>query len=77
MDLIADGGGTTGALVGDEVFVTTPGGPVFRDVELAKVRGYLSDYLHTMEELGTADHVETLHVRGVDRNTLQPNLGRN
>ena len=55
---------------GDEVFATTPGGPVFRHVELAKVRNYLSDYLHTMEELGTPGAAETLHVRGIDNNTL-------
>jgi hypothetical protein len=55
---------------GDEVFATTPGGPVFRHVELAKVRSYLSDYLHTMEELGTPGAAETLHVRGIDHNTL-------
>jgi hypothetical protein len=54
----------------DEVFATTPGGPVFRHVELAKVRSYLSDYLHTMEELGTPGAAETLHVRGIDNNTL-------
>jgi hypothetical protein len=56
--------------VEDEVFATTPGGPVFRHVELAKVRRYLSDYLHTMEELGTVGRAETLHVRGVDSTTL-------
>jgi hypothetical protein len=56
--------------VGDEVFATTQGGPMFRHIELAKVRGYLSDYLHTMEELGTLNGHETLHVRGVDTNTL-------
>jgi len=56
--------------VGDEVFATTQGGPMFRHVELAKVRTYLSDYLHTMEELGTLNGHETLHVRGVDSNTL-------
>lgn len=55
---------------GDEVFATTPGGPVFRHVELAKVRSYLSDYLHTMQELGTPGATETLHVRGIDSNTL-------
>lgn len=54
----------------DEVFATTPGGPVFRHVELAKVRSYLSDYLHTMEELGAPGATETLHVRGIDGNTL-------
>jgi hypothetical protein len=56
--------------VGDEVFATTQGGPMFRHVELAKVRSYLSDYLHTMKELGTLKGHETLHVRGVDTNTL-------
>lgn len=55
---------------GDDVFATTPGGPVFRHVELAKVRSYLSDYLHTMQELGTPGAAETLHVRGIDSNTL-------
>lgn len=54
----------------DEVMATTPGGPVFRHVELAKVRHYLSDYLHTMEELGRVHKSERLHVRGVDMNTL-------
>lgn len=56
--------------VADEVFATTPGGPVFRHVELARVRRYLGDYLHTMEELGTLGRAETLHVRGVDPTTL-------
>lgn len=56
--------------IGDEVFATTPGGPIFRHVELAKVRSYLSEYLHTMKELGTVNHAETLHVRGIDKNTL-------
>lgn len=56
--------------VDDEVFATTPGGPVFRHVELAKVRGFLGDYLHTMQELGTPGAAETLHVRGVDPTTL-------
>jgi len=56
--------------VGDEVFATTPGGPIFRHVELAKVRSFLSDYLHRMEELGRVGDVETLHVRGIDVNTL-------
>ncbi|NOX62803.1 MAG: hypothetical protein GXP42_12785 [Chloroflexi bacterium] len=56
--------------VDDEVLVTTPGGPIFRHVELAKVRSFLSEYLHTMEVLGAVDRVETLHVRGVDKNTL-------
>jgi len=55
---------------GDEVFATTPGGPVFKHVELAKVREYLSDYMHTIGALGAPGASETLHVRGVHRETL-------
>lgn len=56
--------------VGDEVFATTPGGPVFRHVELAKVRDYLTDYLHSVGLLGTPDMSDTLHVRGVNMDNL-------
>lgn len=56
--------------VGDEVFATTPGGPVFRHVELAKVRDYLTGYLHAVGELGTRGKSDTLHVRGVNMDTL-------
>jgi hypothetical protein len=56
--------------IGDEVLVTTSGGPVFRHVELASVRRYLSDYLHAVGELGTPGKSETLHVRGVRPSTL-------
>lgn len=56
--------------VGDEVFATTPGGPVFRHVELAKVRDFLGDYLHAVGELGTPGKSDTLHVRGVNMDTL-------
>ncbi|RME84716.1 MAG: hypothetical protein D6775_04725 [Caldilineae bacterium] len=56
--------------VGDEVFATTPGGPVFRHVELANVRQYLGDYLHGVAVLGSGQREEKLHVRGVDTNTL-------
>ncbi len=55
--------------LGDEVFVTTPGGPTFRHVELAKAREYLGNYLHEIGEIGDAGE-ETLHVRGVHRQTL-------
>ncbi len=55
---------------GDKVFATTPGGPLFEHVELAKVREYLSDYLHTIGALGAPGKSETLHVRGVHRKTL-------
>lgn len=56
--------------VGDEVLVTTPGGPAFRHVELPKVRDYLSDYLHLIGELGVPGKSEKLHVRGVSRKSL-------
>jgi len=56
--------------VGDEVFATTPGGPVFRHVELAKVRDFLSDYLHAVGELGAPGKSDTLHVRGINMETL-------
>ncbi len=56
--------------VGDEVIATTPGGPVFRHVELAKVRAYLMDYLVTTGELAPFGQGEKLHVRGVSRSTL-------
>lgn len=56
--------------VGSEVLATTPGGPVFRHVELAKVREYLSDYLHLAGILGAPGRSEKLHVRGVDPETL-------
>jgi hypothetical protein len=54
----------------DEVFATTPGGPLFKHVELAKVREYLSDYLHDIGALGVPGKSEKLHVRGVHRITL-------
>ena len=50
--------------VNDEVFATTPGGPVFKHVELAKVREFLADYLHEIGALGVTDKSEKLHVRG-------------
>ncbi len=53
-----------------EVFATTPGGPVFRHVELAKVREYLTDYLHAVGILGTPGKNDKLHVRGVNAKTL-------
>jgi hypothetical protein len=56
--------------VGNEVFATTPGGPVFRHVELAKVREYLNDYLHEMGILGKPGMSDKLHVRGVNTKTL-------
>lgn len=54
----------------DEVIATTPGGPVFRHIELAKVREYLSDYLHDVGILGAGGSDDRLHVRGVNREDL-------
>ncbi|MBK9050104.1 MAG: hypothetical protein IPL78_04020 [Chloroflexi bacterium] len=56
--------------VDQEVFATTPGGPLFRHVELAKVREYLNDYLHETGVLGDKGPSDKLHVRGVDTTTL-------
>jgi hypothetical protein len=53
-----------------EVVAVTPGGPVFRHVELAKVREYLTDYLHRVKVLGENGLSDKLHVRGVDMHTL-------
>lgn len=55
---------------GNEVFATTPGGPLFKHVELAKVREYLSDYMHQIRALGAPGKSEKLHARGVHRRTL-------
>ncbi|MBE2223534.1 MAG: hypothetical protein IAF02_18480 [Anaerolineae bacterium] len=55
---------------GHEVFATTPGGPAFEHVELAKVREYLTDYLHDIGTLGKDGLSDKLHVRGVNMHTL-------
>lgn len=55
---------------GHEVFATTPGGPAFEHVELAKVREYLTDYLHDIGTLGGNGLSDKLHVRGVNMHTL-------
>jgi hypothetical protein len=56
--------------VGNEVFATVSGGPLFRHVELAKVREYLTDYLHQTGELWLPGNRDRLHVRGVHKKTL-------
>ena len=56
--------------VDNEVFATTPGGPLFQHVELAKVREYLGDYLHDIGILGENEVSDKLHVRGIDPKTL-------
>lgn len=58
--------------VDNEVFAVTPqSGPVLRHVELAKVREYLTDYLHDIKVLGTDGQRDKLHVRGVIQHNLQ------
>jgi hypothetical protein len=56
--------------INDQVLVTTLGGPTFRHVELAKVREYLTAYLHEIGELGVPGKSEKLHVRGVSQEDL-------
>lgn len=56
--------------IDNEVMATTPGGPVFRHVELAKVRQYLTDYLHDTQILGKDGKSDKLHVRGINATTL-------
>ena len=55
---------------GCEVVASISGGPLFRHVELAKVREYLTDYLHQTGELWPPVTHDRLQVRGVDRLTL-------
>lgn len=57
--------------VGDKVITTTPGGPIFQHVELAKVREYLTDFLHEADVLGEKGESDKLHVRGTSLSTLQ------
>ena len=54
----------------EDVYATTPGGPIFRHIELAKVREYLTDYLHAAGILGEKGLSDKLHVRGVNMKTL-------
>ncbi|KAA3656265.1 MAG: hypothetical protein DWQ04_31610 [Chloroflexi bacterium] len=54
----------------DQVMATTPVGPVFKHVELAKVREYLTDFLHDANILGEKGLSDKLHVRGISTNTL-------
>ncbi|MEM7334449.1 MAG: hypothetical protein AAF490_20395 [Chloroflexota bacterium] len=56
--------------IGDEVVALTNEGPVFRHVELAKVRRYLTDFLHDAKILGEEGKSDKLHVRGISRHTL-------
>lgn len=54
----------------DEVMAITPVGPVFKHVELAKVREYLTDFLHEAHILGEKGRSDKLHVRGISKTTL-------
>ncbi len=56
--------------IGDEVVAITNEGPVFRHVELSKVRHYLTDFLHDAKILGEEGLSDKLHVRGISRHTL-------
>ncbi|HMQ51671.1 MAG TPA: hypothetical protein PKE64_00460 [Anaerolineae bacterium] len=56
--------------IGDNVVAVTPQNVTFKHVELAKVREYLTDYLHQIGWLGPLERGDKLHVRGVQRNTL-------
>ncbi len=56
--------------IDDEVVATTPIGPVFKHVELAKVREYLTDFLHEAHILGEKGLSDKLHVRGISAITL-------
>lgn len=56
--------------INDEVMAVTQGGPIFKHVELAKVREYLTDFLHEAGVLGEKGLSDKLHVRGVSRSTL-------
>lgn len=56
--------------IDDEVVALTAVGPVFRHVELAKVREYLTDFLHEANVLGEKGLSDKLHVRGISQRTL-------
>ncbi len=56
--------------INEQVMAVTKNGPVFKHVELAKVREYLTDYLHEAGILGKKERSDKLHVRGVSRSTL-------
>jgi PAS domain-containing protein len=56
--------------INDEVMAITQGGPIFKHVELAKVREYLTDFLHAAHILGDQGLSDKLHVRGVSHRTL-------
>lgn len=56
---------------GKEFLALITGGPMFRHVELAKIREYLTDYLHQTGELWPPTTNDHLYVRGVDLLTLE------
>lgn len=57
--------------IGSEVFaVSRREGPVFKHIELAKVREYITEYMNKIGELGAPGKSEKLRVRGVNRTNL-------
>ena len=56
--------------INHEVMAITQGGPYFKHVELAKVREYLTDFLHDAGVLGERGLSDKLHVRGISQSTL-------
>lgn len=56
--------------IDNEVMAITQGGPYFKHVELAKVREYLTDFLHQAGILGEKGLSDKLHVRGISQSTL-------
>lgn len=56
--------------IDNQVMAITQNGPYFKHVELAKVREYLTDFLHQAGVLGEKGLSDKLHVRGVSQLTL-------
>ena len=56
--------------INNEVMAITQNGPYFKHVELAKVREYLTDFLHQAGILGEKGLSDKLHVRGISQSTL-------
>ncbi|MBK7893701.1 MAG: hypothetical protein WAS33_24650 [Candidatus Promineifilaceae bacterium] len=56
--------------IDNEVMAITKNGPYFKHVELAKVREYLTDFLHQVGILGEKGLSDKLHVRGISQSTL-------
>lgn len=59
--------------IGNDVTVKIPNGPLFRHEELAKIRGWVTDYLHEIKVLGHEGLSDKLHVRGINQADLSLN----